>query len=262
MESQLPPLIGDDEYDSEQDESECDGGPLQSPLPPQGGLQPIAGSVSTGPGLQRITVVQPRGEEKRGWFSGPTTEEKERRLRCQIKAYVKQNPGLKIDKLSKLDQSLVHMDLDALKDVMLNLKSQMGGPGPYESSKSIINAGATFVEKRFKVNGYGKRCRENAELVSAFDSICPIDLGDYAAPIQIIVHLGKTLWDCIEEQNEQAANPPPQQNYGSGPVPSRQNNVRSTNDQTTAIPPSEEDDCCLSDLAPGDVRPDKRLRTA
>jgi len=119
-----------------------------------------------------------------------------------------------------------------------------------------------LLKKKFKVRNYGKRCRENAELVSAIDSVCPIDLGDYSAPIQIVVHLAKTLYDCISEQeNAQTTNYTPQQNPGNGSISGGQDNFRCANDSGAAISPGNEDDCSMSDMASGDLRPNKRLRT-
>jgi len=292
MERQLPPQIGDpvpNYRDDESEESETeqvsnypsyrsDQRGYSGPPRNEGGLQRVSEPIQGQPGLQRANV--PSSDAKRGWFSGPSDEEKTRRLRAQIKTYIKANPGLKLDKQSKLDESLQYKDLDELKDIMLNLKSQMGGPGPYESSKTLVDAAATFIEKKFKVNNFGKRCRENVDLITAVDSFVPIDLGDYSAPIQVVVHVAKTLWDCISDETNtnttgispaeattnrtsetEATHFSPQSNHGSGPIPSGQNNVRSTNDQGPTISPSETFDCGVSDVVPGDVRPNKRVRT-
>lgn len=134
----------------------------------------------------------------------------------------------------------MYLGVEELKEIIENLKSQLSSPSPFASTEAFIEGFGLFVEEKCGLRGYGKRLKANVDLVSAVDSILPLDLGDYAAPVQIVGNLAKEAWLTYKENRDgTSTNQTPFENHGGGTIPSGEDNGGSEHDKKSTKRTSE-----------------------
>lgn len=124
------------------------------------------------------------------------------KLRNQIKYLKRTHPELELFSQTELDAQLTNLGEEELKEIIYNLKSQLGGSSAFTVPTTMVKTLGYLIEEKSGIAGYQKTLSNDVDLILTLDEMMPEFVSKFGIPVKLAWSLWSAFVNCVKDDGK------------------------------------------------------------